>query len=178
MKSYQWFLFISLFALNLTLTGCQKSEEVVFSCEKDSNSDYVTKIRYQDKMRDLIVWKRTDFVNKGFPPQRRCQEVTPQLQKAYNNGTLKTLTWDYVQDKNNPNKKYKSLCTSTDKQCHTLILTLLESDDPDVNLKQFIAIFHGDGSKATVSYLPCKIPQERSSNLTCNVNVSKLFDDN
>ena len=123
MKSYQWLLFPTLLILNLTLTACQKSEEVVFSCETNSDGEPVTKAKYQDKMRDLIVWKRTNFVNAGFPPQRRCQEVTPKLQTAYNNGTLKDLTWGYSEAEN-IHKRFKSLCTTTEKNCHTLILTL------------------------------------------------------
>jgi len=70
MKSYQWLLFPTLFILNLTLTGCPEPEEVVFSCKTDSNGESVTKVKYQEKTRDLIEWKRTNFVKAGFPPQR------------------------------------------------------------------------------------------------------------
>ncbi|WP_254445263.1 COP23 domain-containing protein [Anabaena sp. UHCC 0204] len=168
---------LSLFILNITLTGCIKSEKIIFSCEQDTNDNYVTKVRYQDKIRDLIVWKRTDFVKASFPPQRRCEEVTPKLQTAYDNGTLKHLTWGYVQDENDYNKRFKSLCTTTGKDCHTLILTLLESDDPDMELKKFTAVFY-DYSKPHLSISPCKRPNDMGMNLTCDVNVLQLFDDN
>jgi len=163
-------LFISLFSLNLTLTGCPKPEEVVFSCETDNYGEYVTKVKHQDKTRDLIVWKRTNFVKAGFPPQRRCQEVTPKLKTAYDNGTLKTLTWGYSEA--DDLKRYKSLCTTTGKDCHTLILTLLESDDPDVELKAFTAMLNGDASQA---YQNSSCAVKNGSNLTCTVDVFKVF---
>jgi hypothetical protein len=172
MKSYQWLLFPSLLILNLTLTACQKSEEVVFSCETDGNGEPVTKVKYQDKTRDLIEWKRTNFVKAGFPPQRRCQEVTPKLQTAYNNGTFKYLTWGYSEAENDPHKNFKSLCTTTGKQCHTLILTLLESDDPNVELNAFTAVLNGDASKA---YQNSSCAVKNGSNLTCTVDIFKVF---
>ncbi|MBS9390890.1 MAG: hypothetical protein HEQ33_19170 [Dolichospermum sp. WA123] len=172
MKSYQWLLFPSLLILNLTLTACQKSEEVVFSCETDGNGEPVTKVKYQDKIRDLIEWKRRDFVKAGFPPQRRCQEVTPKLQTAYDNGTLKDLTWGYSEAENDPRKNFKSLCTTTGKNCHTLILTLLESDDPNVELNAFTAVLNGDASKA---YQNSSCAVKNGSNLTCTVDIFKVF---
>ncbi|MBO1051515.1 hypothetical protein FJR06_14765 [Dolichospermum sp. UHCC 0352] len=172
MKSYQWLLFPSILILNLTFTACQKSEKVVFSCETDGNGEPVTKVKYQDKTRDLIEWKRTNFVKAGFPPQRRCQEVTPKLQTAYDNGSLKDLTWGYSEAENDPRKLLKSLCTSTGKDCHTLILTLLDTDDADVELKSFTAVLNGDASKA---YLTSSCAVKPRSNLTCTVDIFKVF---
>jgi len=172
MKSYQWVLFPSLLILNLTLTACQNSEEVVFSCETDSHREYITKVKYQDKTRDLIVWKRTNFIKAGYSPQRRCEEVTPKLQTAYDNGTLKDLTWGYSEANNDPRKRFKSLCTTTGKDCHTLILTLLESDDGDVELKAFTAVLNGDASQA---YQNSSCAVKNGSNLTCTVDIFKVF---
>ncbi|MBD2292061.1 hypothetical protein H6G06_00840 [Anabaena sphaerica FACHB-251] len=174
MKSYQWLLFISLFTINIILTGCKEPEEVVFSCETNSDGEYVTEVKHQDKTRDLIVWKRTNFVKAGFPPQRRCQEVTPKLQTAYDNGTLKTLTWGYSEAENNPNTRFKSLCTTTGKDCHTLILTLLDADDPDVELKAFTAVLNGDASRAYLND-SCGKLRQTGANLTCTVDIFKVF---
>ncbi|WP_026104400.1 COP23 domain-containing protein [Anabaena sp. PCC 7108] len=174
MRSYQWLLFIIMFSLNLILTGCQKPKEVVFSCETNSDGENTTKVKYQDKTRDLIEWKRTNFVKAGFPPQRRCEEVTPKLQTAYDNGTLKDLTWGYSEAENNPNQRFKSLCTTTGKDCHTLILTLLDSDAPDVELKAFTAVLNGDASQA---YRNSSCAVKNGSNLTCTVDIFKVFKD-
>ncbi|MEA5577857.1 COP23 domain-containing protein [Anabaena sp. UHCC 0451] len=174
MKSYRWLLFISLFIVNLILTGCEEPKKVVFSCETDKNGEHTTKVKYQNQTRDLIVWKRTDFIKAGFPPQRRCEEVTPRLQTAYDNGTLKTLTWGYTEAENNPNQRFKSLCTTTGKECHTLILTLLESDDPDYKLKKFTAVLNGDASEADEQD-SCAVPQQTGANLTCTVDIFKVF---
>lgn len=116
------------------------------------------------------MWKRTNFVKAGFPPQRRCQEVTPKLKTGYDNGTLKTLTWGYSEA--DALKRYKSLCTTTGKDCHTLILTLLESDDPDVELKAFTAVLNGDASQA---YQNSSCAVKNGSNLTCTVDILQVF---
>jgi len=145
---------------------------LVFSCETDSNGEPVTKVKYQDKTRDLIEWKRTNFVKAGFPPQRRCQEVTPKLQTAHDNGTLKYLTWGYSKAENDSNKRFKSLCTPTGKNCHTLILTLLDADDPDVELKSFTAVLNGDASQA---YQNSSCAVKNGNNLTCAVDIFKVF---
>ncbi|MBN3959648.1 COP23 domain-containing protein [Nostoc sp. NMS8] len=177
MKSYQWLLFLSLFSLNLALMGCegtgigsQKREEVAFYCETDSNGESVTKVKNGAKIQNFIVWRRTNFVKAGFPPQRRCEEVTPRLQKAYDNDTLKTLTWGYAEDDNL--KKHKALCTTIGKDCHTLILTLLESDDPDLELKAFTAVLNGDASQA---YQNSSCALNNSSRLSCTVDIFRLF---
>lgn len=174
MKNYQWLLFISLFGLNLVLTGCEEPKKVVFSCETNNDGEHTTKVTYQNKTRDLIVWKRTDFVKAGFPPQRRCEEVTPKLQDAYDNGTLPTLTWGYSEAENNPNQRFKSLCTTTGKECHTLILTLLESDDADNELKKFTAVLNGDASSAYQNS-SCALPKQTGANLTCTVDIFEVF---
>ncbi|TAF07053.1 MAG: hypothetical protein EAZ77_11035 [Nostocales cyanobacterium] len=174
MKSYRWLLFISLFIVNLILTGCEEPKKVVFSCETDKNGEHITKVKYQNKIRDLIEWKRTDFIKAGFPPQRRCEEVTPKLKDAYDNGTLPTLTWGYSEAENNPNQRFKSLCTTTGKDCHTLILTLLESDDADNELKKFTAVLNGDASSAYQNS-SCAVPKQTGAKLTCTVDIFKVF---
>ncbi len=40
--------------------------------------------------RSLIIWDPTKF--PGYPVQKRCQEVSPRFQQAYDNDTLKLLT--------------------------------------------------------------------------------------
>ncbi len=118
------------------------------------------------------MWKRTNFVKAGFPPQRRCDEVTPKLKDAYDNGTLKTLTWGYSEAENDPNKRFKSLCTTTGKDCHTLILTLLDSDDHEQELKDFTAVLNGDAKEAFMQD-SCSVKPRH--NLTCTVDIFKVF---
>lgn len=169
MKSYQWLFFISLFSLNLVLIGCEKPEEMIFSCERDSNGEYVTRVKNGGKTQELIAWRRTNFVKAGFTPQRRCDEVTPRLREAYDNGSLKTLTWGYSEADNL--KQYKSLCTTTGTDCHTLILTLLEADDADKELKNFSAVLNGDASLAYQNSF-CAVKNYR---LSCPIDIFRVF---
>jgi len=171
MKSYQWLFFISLFSLNIVLIGCEKPEEVIFSCERDSNGEYVTRVKNGGKTRELIQWRRTDFVKAGFTPQRRCDEVTPRLREAYDNGSLKTLTWGYSEADNL--KQYKSLCTTTGTDCHTLILTLLETDDADDELRKFTAVLRGD---ASLAYQNSSCALNTSNRLSCSVDILRVFE--
>ena len=85
---------------------------------------------------------------------------------------MKDLTWGYSEAENDPNKRFKSLCTTTGKDCHTLILTLLESDDPDVELKAFKAVLNGDASQA---YQNSSCAVKNGNNLTCTVDIFKVF---
>jgi hypothetical protein len=38
----------------------------------------------------IVRWKTEQF--PGYPPQRRCHEVSPRFQEAYENGTLQFIT--------------------------------------------------------------------------------------
>ncbi|UUO14435.1 MULTISPECIES: hypothetical protein [Aphanizomenonaceae] len=58
------------------------------------------------------------------------------------------------------------------KDCHTLILTLLDSDDADVELKSFTAVLNGDASQA---YRNSSCAVKNGSNLTCTVDIFKVF---
>jgi hypothetical protein len=53
-----------------------------------------------------------------------------------------------------------------------LILTLLESDDGDTELKAFTAVLNGDASKA---YQNSSCAIKSGSNLTCTVDINKVF---
>ena len=85
---------------------------------------------------------------------------------------MKDLTWGYSEAEYDPRKRFKSLCTTTGKDCHTLILTLLDSDDADVELKSFTAVLNGDASQA---YRNSSCAVKNGSNLTCTVDIFKVF---
>ncbi|HLP88271.1 MAG TPA: hypothetical protein VK184_06725 [Nostocaceae cyanobacterium] len=83
---------------------------------------------------------------------------------------MKILTWGYVEDDNL--KRYKALCTTTGKDCHTLILTLLQSDDPDVELKAFSASLNGDASQAYQNF-SCAL--NNFNHLSCPIDILQFL---
>jgi hypothetical protein len=170
MKSYQWLLFLGIW---VALIGCEQQEEVIFSCEINSNTEYVTRVKNGGKTRELIVWERTNFLRSGFPPQRRCQEVTERLQTAYNSGTLKTITWGNVQDAQGT--VYKTLCTTRYQNCDTLLLTLLDTDDADSMLRQLANVLNGYAADSFRNDGSCTY-RNNSPRLSCSVDILRVFE--
>ena len=169
------FVLLTVVGMTSLLIGCNGSQtnssdqKITFSCEQ-KDQDWTTTVKNGQKTSDLIKWQRTDFVKVGFPPQRRCQEVTPRLQEAHDNRSLPSLTYGEMLDEKG--KKQQVLCTDDQdkKQCKTLILTLLSSDDPQEQLKKFTAVLNGDAGPSIQS--SCEPIDER---LHCSVNINNVF---
>ncbi|HEY9701326.1 MAG TPA: COP23 domain-containing protein [Allocoleopsis sp.] len=146
------------------------NQNVTFSCE-NKDQDWTTTVKNGQQTSDLIIWQRTDFVKVGFPPERRCQEVTPRLQEAHDNGSLPSVTYGEMLDEKG--KKQQVLCTDDQdkKQCKTLILTLLAKDDPQEQLKKFTAVLNGDANGA---YLNSSC-ENIDGRLHCSVDIKNVF---
>ena len=87
----------------------------------------------------IILWDSKAFVESGWTPQKRCEEVSPRFQKAYDNGNLQFFSNGFM-------NKQRVICTTkktqTDK-CEQLILTLKSDDDSLAIVRQFSDIFSG-----------------------------------
>ena len=68
-----------------------------------------------------------DHSGNGFSPQKRCEEVSPRFQAAYDNGSLKYIT-------NGMMNGQPVICTArlVGDDCETLLITLRHQ----VNIKQ------------------------------------------
>lgn len=172
MKHLSLIVFLGVMGLTSLLVGCgQNQDTVTFSCEQNSDKEWTTFAKNGQQTSELILWQRTDFVKVGFPPEKRCQEVTPRLQEAYDNGSLPSLTHGEMPDEKGT--KQKVLCTDDENKtaCKTLILTLLSTDDPDTNLKQFSAVLNGDANGAYKNS-SCENIDGR---LHCTVDINNVF---
>lgn len=69
----------------------QASNNYQFSCTRgfDQKRTYTTYVRSQDNKRPIIYWRQTVG---GISPQERCQQITPRLQQAHNQGRLNIIT--------------------------------------------------------------------------------------
>jgi len=75
----------------------------------------------QGKKRAIIRWTKTFG---AMTPQERCNQVSPRLQEAYNNGSLNIIT-------NGKMNNQPVICTTRayEGACDTLLLTLRPTDN-------------------------------------------------
>ncbi|MEM8779915.1 MAG: COP23 domain-containing protein [Cyanobacteria bacterium P01_G01_bin.49] len=85
----------------------------------------------------VVRWATKDFPN--YPPERRCQEVAPRFQAAYDNGTLNLLT-------NGTMDNQPVICTTQNvgEGCNTLLVTLRPQDDSRQFLEQIVSLLNGE----------------------------------
>ena len=130
-------------ALSATVALSQSSENesVQFTCgqsyDPGSGNRVPTTLAWAPRGKIAFVrWKSQVF--KGYSPLRRCKEVSPKFQKAYENGTLNYLT-------NAIQGGQRVICSvrTTDSACDTVLFTLKRNDSPTKVLQQLNDILDG-----------------------------------
>jgi len=83
-------------------------------------------------------WVRDDFEEAGYDAWRRCREVSPRFQKAYENDSFKFIT-------NGTMNEQAVICTAREVggNCDTLLFTLLRDDNALKILSELQAILAG-----------------------------------
>jgi hypothetical protein len=86
----------------------------------------------------IIRWTTTLGARGEWTPQRRCQEVSPRFQTAYENGSLQYLT-------NGMMNGQRVICTAKEERgdCEDLLLTLRPEDNAMAVLRQFNDVLRG-----------------------------------
>jgi hypothetical protein len=122
-------------------SGTKENQKVQFICnesfDKETGARMPTTFAWADRGKIAVVrWRTEEF--SGYPPQERCNEVSPRFQEAYDNGTLKMIT-------NGTINNQPVICTATEYRgkCQTLLMTLRESDDSLQLLNSFKDILNG-----------------------------------
>ncbi len=84
----------------------------------------------------VLRWETTEF--KNYPPQKRCEEVSPRFQEAYDNGSLSLIT-------NGKMNGQSVICTSREvgDVCDTLLITLRPKDNSLEILTQLQELLSG-----------------------------------
>ncbi|WP_019503362.1 COP23 domain-containing protein [Pleurocapsa sp. PCC 7319] len=130
-------------------TSQEKPRKTVqFICSKtyDKNSDqyvYSTVAWNPANKKPIVVWKRQDFSGNNYPPQARCEEVSPRFQQAYDSGSFKYITHGEMNEQ-------PVICTSSavGGDCQTLLITLKHEDNAERTLEQLSDILLGYASSA------------------------------
>ncbi|MFM2061808.1 MAG: hypothetical protein RLZZ507_1478 [Cyanobacteriota bacterium] len=143
-KSVLTFLLTSSFAIGfLTSTIAQSTDKspVKFICnqsfDQKANNNLPTTFAWHSKGKTaLIRWETNYFRN--YSPQRRCEEVSPRFQQAYDNGTINLIT-------NGRMNNQPVICTVREygAACDTLLMTLRPEDNSLQVLNLFKQIFSG-----------------------------------
>lgn len=122
------------------------SRTVKFVCNKtyNQNSDtyvYSTIAWNPVNKKPIVVWKREDFSGNNYPPQARCEEVSPRFQQAYDSGSFKYITHGEMNGQ-------PVICTSSavGADCQTLLITLKHEDNAERTLEQLSDILLGYAS--------------------------------
>ncbi len=131
-------------------TKTQSQKKIQFVCSKtydEATQKYVySTIAWNPQTkRPIIVWKREDFSGNGFTSQKRCEEVSPRFQEAYDNGSLNYFTHGTMNGQ-------PVICTANlvGDSCITLLITLKHQDNAQQTLEQLSDIFLGYASGAIV----------------------------
>lgn len=129
-------------------TAAQANSEgkIQFICDRrfDKTSDryLFSTLAWNDKAKKaIIVWQQEDFSGNGYPPQARCEEVSPRFQAAYDSGNLKFITHGRM-------NRQPVICTASKVggDCETLLITLKHQDNAEKTLEQLSDILLGYAS--------------------------------
>lgn len=155
-------VFISTVIIAVSIFGCaskqvdssspviqnKSTRKVQFVCNKtyDENSQtyvYSTVAWNPANKKPIVVWKRQDFSGNDFPPETRCQKVSPRFQQAYDSGSFKYITHGEMNGQ-------PVICTSSavGEDCQSLLITLKHEDNAERTLEQLSDILLGYASAA------------------------------
>ncbi|MEC4895016.1 MAG: COP23 domain-containing protein [Oscillatoria sp. PMC 1051.18] len=117
------------------------TQAVRFICDegfdKTTNQDLPTTFGWNSRGKIAVIrWERNVFT--GYPPQKRCAEVSPRFQTAYDNGSVKFLT-------NGRMNNQPVICTALEfnGDCADLLFTLHPNDDGLAILQQLEDTLNG-----------------------------------
>ncbi|MGK7901342.1 MAG: COP23 domain-containing protein [Hormoscilla sp.] len=101
----------------------------------------------QEGKKALVRWETDVFEAMGYTPMKRCEEVSPRFQEAYDNGTLNYMTNGTWKGKNGKDQPVICAASVKDGDCETLLFTLRHKDDSRKILDQLSAVIQGSSSE-------------------------------
>jgi hypothetical protein len=128
-------------AIEMEKSQTKNQQQVQFICaqsfDKATNRRLPTTFAWTARGKIAIVrWKTEQFPD--YPPQKRCQEVSPRFQEAYNSGTL-----DYITNGKMNNQPVICTTTAYGGTCRTLLMTLRSQDNSLGVLNELRNILNG-----------------------------------
>lgn len=129
---------------NLSINEVKANSEVQFICaesfDSESGKSLPTTFAWTPRGKIAVVrWETEAFLNAGFSPEKRCNDVSPRFQEAYNNDTLGLIT-------NGQMDSQSVICTSdrAGGDCNTLLMTLRPEDDSLRVLNSLRQVLNGE----------------------------------
>ena len=119
----------------------ESSEKMQFTCGSTYNDQLKQKVpttiawRSSDR-RAIVQW--TKPMDNYWSPEKRCEQVSTQINQAFEAGTLKFITNGKMNGQN-------VICTATEVNgdCQNLLMTLRSEDKPLEFLSELKDIFNG-----------------------------------
>lgn len=132
----------------------QAQSNFSFQCRKNSQNTWTTFVTRKDgSQSQFIKWLQDDLVLAGYPPERRCREVTGRLNVLANKGGKPKLTYGSI-------NRIPVICVTDRKggSCQSLLYTLKPKQDPEETLRNLMLLnkskFNGP---ALVESASCRI---------------------
>ena len=126
-----------------TAMGQSRSNQTQFICreafDQVTNQRIPTTYAWTERGKTAIVrWTSTLGARGEWTPERRCNEVSPRFQRAYENGSFQYLT-------NGTMNGQRVICTAREERgsCQDLLLTLRPEDNAMAILRQFNDVLRG-----------------------------------
>lgn len=122
--------------------GQSGSNETQFICreafDQATNQKIPTTYAWTERGKIAVVRWTSTLGNGAWTPERRCQEVSPRFQAAYENGSIRYLTNGTVNGQ-------RAICTAREEggSCQDLLLTLRPEDNAMAVLRQLNDVLKG-----------------------------------
>jgi hypothetical protein len=127
---------VSVFGLlgNLVYSNSASAQTASFICDT-SKVVPVTVARTQQGDIPVIKWVRDDFSGSGYPPEKRCAEVSSRFQDYHSKGQLNFLTTGRMNGQN-------VVCVAARQggPCTGLLFTLRPNANPGKILQALMAV--------------------------------------
>jgi hypothetical protein len=126
--------------LTVHLSAAQAEQGVQFICAQvfDKQKNRLPTTLAVTPRGKVAVIRWVSSMGAMYSQQKRCEEVSPRFQEAYNNGTLNLIT-------NGVWNRQPVICTVSKlgDGCHTLLMTLRSGDDSLKLLNELKNILNG-----------------------------------
>jgi len=130
---------------NPTQVSGEDAGDISFFCgqgyDKQTNGKLPTTfVRKSDGSKaKLVIWETDYFTRSGFPPEERCQEVSPRFNEAYHSQSLD----DYITIGQMNDQTVICTAKAANAPCDRLLLTLRPKDNPEAILEHLAGQLSG-----------------------------------
>lgn len=143
---------------------------VEFVCRQwENQGSWTTFVNTNRGSIPMVVWKSLEFVDSGYTPMKRCNDVSDKLQNFYEMGVLNHLVPGYINE-------YPVICAVKERnqECveeSSILLTLSQGrpiENVNEDIQTLLGVRDDAGSPLENSALPI-VSRNSDGNVTINV---------